>query len=210
MLIINEDDISKSYEEFRAKVKKGKLPENKNECVIDTKMAEAGYKIGDEITLNNKHLREKKLKIKGIIQSPEYLAMERGNSTLLSGKINYYVYVLEENINSDVYSELYIKYDTPEKAFTEEYDDYIEKKEIETTYAISGYYKEKFNDLINQYQIEITTARAQYDAEKSKIDAKFIEAQNEIDNKKIRNTKAFREENALFRCIYFVFWLKRG
>ena len=166
------------------KVKKGKLPENKNECVIDTKMAEAGYKIGDEITLNNQHLREKKLKIKGIIQSPEYLAMERGNSTLLSGKINYYVYVLEENVNSDVYSELYIKYDTPEKAFTEEYDDYIEKKEIETTYAISGYYKEKFNDLINQYQIEITTARAQYDAEKSKIDAKFIEAQNEIDNKK--------------------------
>ncbi len=166
------------------KIKKGKLPENNNECVIDTKMAEDGYKIGDEITLDNKYLKEKTLKITGIIQSPEYLAIDRGNSILLSGKINYYVYVLEENINSTVYSELYIKYDTPEKAFTEEYDDYIEKKEIETTYAISGYYKEKFNDLITQYQIDITTARAKYDAEKSKIDAQFKEAENEIENKK--------------------------
>ena len=161
----------------------GENPKNNNECVIDKKMHNDGYEIGDEITIESDLLKEKKLKIVGVIQSPEYLAIDRGNSTLLSGKINYYVFVNEANVNSDIYSDLYIKYDTNSVAFTEMYDDYIERKEIEATYAVSGYFKDKYNEIITDQQIKITSAKAEYEAEKAKIDAQFIEAENEIKNK---------------------------
>ena len=161
----------------------GENPKNNNECVIDKKMHNDGYEIGDEITIESDLLKEKKLKIVGVIQSPEYLAIDRGNSTLLSGKINYYIFVNEANVNSDVYSDLYIKYDTNSVAFTEMYDDYIERKEIEATYSVSGYFKDKYNEIITDQQIKITSAKAEYEAEKAKIDAQFIEAENEIKNK---------------------------
>lgn len=161
----------------------GENPKNNNECVIDKKMHNDGYEIGDEITIESDLLKEKKLKIVGVIQSPEYLAIDRGNSTLLSGKINYYIFVNEANVNSDIYSDLYIKYDTNSVAFTEMYDDYIERKEIEATYAVSGYFKDKYNEIITDQQIKITSAKAEYEAEKAKIDAQFIEAENEIKNK---------------------------
>lgn len=161
----------------------GENPKNNNECVIDKKMHNDGYEIGDEITIESDLLKEKKLKIVGVIQSPEYLAIDRGNSTLLSGKINYYIFVNEANVNSDVYSDLYIKYDTNSVAFSEMYDDYIERKEIEATYAVSGYFKDKYNEIITDQQIKITSAKAEYEAEKAKIDAQFIEAENEIKNK---------------------------
>lgn len=161
----------------------GENPKNNNECVIDKKMHNDGYEIGDEITIESDLLKEKKLEIVGVIQSPEYLAIDRGNSTLLSGKINYYIFVNEANVNSDIYSDLYIKYDTNSVAFTEMYDDYIERKEIEATYAVSGYFKDKYNEIITDQQIKITSAKAEYEAEKAKIDAQFIEAENEIKNK---------------------------
>lgn len=161
----------------------GENPKNNNECVIDKKMHNDGYEIGDEITIESDLLKEKKLKIVGVIQSPEYLAIDRGNSILLSGKINYYIFVNEANVNSDIYSDLYIKYDTNSVAFTEMYDDYIERKEIEATYAVSGYFKDKYNEIITDQQIKITSAKAEYEAEKAKIDAQFIEAENEIKNK---------------------------
>lgn len=161
----------------------GENPKNNNECVIDKKMHNDGYEIGDEITIESDLLKEKKLKIVGVIQSPEYLAIDRGNSTLLSGKINYYIFVNEANVNSDIYSDLYIKYDTNSVAFTEMYDDYIERKEIEATYSVSGYFKDKYNEIITDQQIKITSAKAEYEAEKAKIDAQFIEAENEIKNK---------------------------
>lgn len=165
------------------KVKKGSAPTNQNECVIDTKMNKDGYNIGDEITINSDLLKDKKLKIVGVVQTPEYLAIDRGNSNLLSGKINYYIYINESNVNSKVFSDLYIKYDTEKVAFTEKYDDYIELKELETTYAINGYYKDKYNSIITEQQLKLNSAKAEYQAEKAKIDAQFIEAENEIKNK---------------------------
>ena len=83
-------------------LKDGKLPSNNQECVIDSKMQLDGFNIGDKITINHDLLTEKELTIVGIIQSPEYLAIDRGNSTLLSGKINYYIYVNEDNVNSEL------------------------------------------------------------------------------------------------------------
>lgn len=163
-------------------LKEGKLPSNNQECVIDSKMQSEGFYIGDKITINHDMLNEKEMTIVGVIQSPEYLAIDRGNSTLLSGKINYYIYIYEDNINSDLFSELYIKYDTKFLAFTDEYNEYIEKKEIEATYEVSGYFKDKYNEIIINQERKIAEAKAEYEVQKADVESQISQAESNIAN----------------------------
>lgn len=161
----------------------GRLPKDINECVIDEKMHNSGFKIGDYVTFDSSVLNQKTLKIVGVIQSPEYLAVERGTSTTLSAKINYYVYVYEKNVVSDVYSDLYIKYNTDLEAFTNEYDEFIERKELEATHDVNNYFKDKYNEIISDTQVQLNTLKTEYQLEESKINEKFKEAENEIKDK---------------------------
>ena len=85
----------------------GNMPIEENECVVEknvlTKLNKA---IGDTIQLETEEkskIKEKNLKIVGIVQSPLYISRDRGTTTLSSGKIYFYVYVKPENINQDVY-----------------------------------------------------------------------------------------------------------
>ena len=86
----------------------GNMPIEENECVVEknvlTKLNKA---IGDTIQLETEEkskIKEKNLKIVGIVQSPLYISRDRGTTTLASGKIDFYVYVKPENINEDVYT----------------------------------------------------------------------------------------------------------
>ncbi len=113
-VIINESDL-----EYVAKILdikntnvpillEGNMPIEENECVVEknvlTKLNKA---IGDTIQLETEEkskIKEKNLKIVGIVQSPLYISRDRGTTTLASGKIDFYVYVKPENINEDVYT----------------------------------------------------------------------------------------------------------
>ena len=50
------------------------------------------------------------MKIVGTVQSPLYVSRDRGTSKLGTGKVDYYIYIPEYNINAkDVYTQIYIK-----------------------------------------------------------------------------------------------------
>ena len=161
----------------------GRLPEAVNECVIDYKMYSDGYKIGDVITIDNDLLFEKTMTIVGVIQSPEYLSTDRGSSTTLSAKISYYIYINEANVNSEIYSDLYIKYDTNTETFSEEYDEFMERKELEATYDITGYYKDKYNEIISNMELQLSAAKTEYQLEEARVNAKIDEAEKDIRDK---------------------------
>ena len=104
------------------KLLEGNLPQNDDECVVEKSFLEFNNKkIGDTIELEiekNKdsdgneidYLKNNKLKIVGVVQSLMYISSDRGNSKLGAGKVNYYLYVNQNNINAtDVYTNLYIK-----------------------------------------------------------------------------------------------------
>lgn len=120
---------------------KGELPVNENECLVEESFLSANNKsIGDTIqveieeTTNDngdkiQYLKNNEMKIVGTVQSPLYISRDRGSSNLGAGKINYYVYILKENINAtDVYTNIYIKVKDADKYTTssDKYEDYIE------------------------------------------------------------------------------------
>ncbi len=61
-----------------------------------------------------------------------YISRERGSTKLASGKINYYIYVPQSEIISQIYTEIYVRVKDADKldTFSDEYEDKVKKSEI--------------------------------------------------------------------------------
>jgi len=99
----------------RIQLLEGRYPTSANECLVDNSKLStpSSYKIGNTITLTSesgnapKGLGITEFTIVGIIRTPYYLSYERGNTTIGSGKIGTFIYVPDDAISADYYSEIY-------------------------------------------------------------------------------------------------------
>ena len=76
----------------KPKLVKGRMPEKADEVVIDNQMSDS-IKIGDKITIDSDLVLNKTLTVTGYVESPLYISTERDSTTLLSGQINYFLYI---------------------------------------------------------------------------------------------------------------------
>ena len=76
----------------------GNMPENIDECVVEKSfLEETGKKIGDSLEIepeetdgeDTEYLKNKTLKIVGVVESPLYISRERGSTKLGTGVVNY-------------------------------------------------------------------------------------------------------------------------
>ena len=118
------------------KLQQGEMPKDETECVVEESFLKGTNKqIGDTITieaedtLSGPNLKNKEVKIVGTIRSPLYISRERGSTKLASGKINYYIYVPQSEVTSNIYTEMYIKVKGAEEldTFSDEYTDKIKE-----------------------------------------------------------------------------------
>ena len=132
----------------------GSFPTAENECLVEQEfLTENNKKIGDTVQINVEtmqdyngneiqYLKNNEMKIVGTVQSPLYISSDRGTSSLGTGKIDYYTYILKENVNTEIYTKIYAKVKDADKYITSEddYEEYIEnvKSEIEEIKAESG------------------------------------------------------------------------
>ena len=116
------------------KLIKGRLPKEKNEVVIDNDFRKE-IKIGDKLIIDSPLVDEKEVTVTGYIESPLYISTERESTNLLSGMIDYYLYIPEENIISPVATTAYIKLDSKDSRFSKDYESLVKKakKEIKST-----------------------------------------------------------------------------
>ena len=112
----------------------GNMPENDNECVVEESFIKSINKtIGDTIEIKNQeniqYFKNSELKITGIVESPLYVSTERGTSKLGTGQIDTYIYVNNDNIIPNIYTEIYATIENADKYKTnsKQYEDIIEK-----------------------------------------------------------------------------------
>lgn len=126
------------------KLIEGRFPENELECVIDSSVMNSDdFELGSyiEIEDNSGILKNKKLKIVGIVNSPIYLSRQRGSTNLASGTIDYFMYVPLENFNTNgVYSSLYLTLDTDEFVYSDEYEELLSSVVAEIKEKDSSFY----------------------------------------------------------------------
>lgn len=98
----------------KIEILKGRMPKDNTEVIVEQSMInKEKLKIGDYITVNDDTIKNKDLKIVGIVKSPLYITSEtgtanRGNTNIGTGKINYYAYTNSDNFNIDYYTEIYL------------------------------------------------------------------------------------------------------
>lgn len=115
----------------KPKLIKGKLPTKENEVLVDNDFR-SEIKIGDTLTIDSPLIKNKTLTVTGYVESSLYISTERDSTTLLSGTIDYYLYMPIENITSPSPTTAYIVLDKDMSRFTKDYDKLVkqEKKKI--------------------------------------------------------------------------------
>ena len=121
----------------------GRLPLNNDEIVVDKKFFnDANLSFGDYIFIDNSSLRNKNLKVVGVIESPLFFAHEyMGTTNVGNGELHYVSYVLENAFNTNYYTSINL---TVSDSFnllctSEEYDTLIDF----VSYKIDGIKEER-------------------------------------------------------------------
>ena len=129
----------------RLDLKAGRLPEKAGECVVDEKSAELydDIKIGKTMNISRGEsdseitLKTTKFVIVGIVTSPRYISLDRGQTKLGTGKLDSYIYVMPSAFSSDDVNELFVKmrYSDAIDSFSDEYSERSNKiaEEIKKT-----------------------------------------------------------------------------
>lgn len=196
--VLHVESLNKSVN--RIKAKKGKIPEKKGEIFLDSEYALArGYEVGDSIKLKQEEdglLREENYTVCGIGTSPLYISFNRGNTTLGSGEISGFAYVVPEDFDQEVYTQIYLRFHGSEDltSYTDAYDNLIEKVQG----AVEGIEKERceirYNDVKEEAEDALNDAGKELrDGEKELTDGKkeFSDGEKELNEakKEVKNGK---------------------
>ncbi|MDY3014976.1 MAG: FtsX-like permease family protein [Evtepia sp.] len=116
-------------------LKEGRLPQAPNECLVEPLLLEeSGLSIGDTISLNTGEgtykdaLSVQEATIVGVATSPLYISIDRGSSSLGTGKVSAYIMLPDAAFSMDYYTDAYLLVDGAEKleTYSDEYDDLME------------------------------------------------------------------------------------
>ena len=177
-------------------VVEGRLPETNTECVIEKNKDLGSYKIGDAITIDNDTLKEKTLKIVGFVKSPLYISRERGSTKLLNGKVNFYMYSLITNFDSDYYTESYIKLNNNDSTYSKRYEQLINTEEDKLEIITNEFIETRFNNEKNDALKELNDNIDKYNKEKKDAYKKLDDAEAKINkNEKTLNSNLTKLNN---------------
>ena len=178
-------------------LEEGRLPQTNKECVIEKNKDLGNYKIGDTITIDNDTLKEKTLTITGFVKSPLYVSRERGSTKLLNGKVNFYMYSLITNFDSEYYTEAYIKLKTNESTYSKSYEQLINTEEDKLKVITNDFAETRFNNEKNDALKELNDNIDKYNKEKKDAYKKLADAEEKINkNEKTLNSNLTKLNNS--------------
>lgn len=186
----------------------GRLPEDSNECLLDNlyvRFNNPSDLIGKKIIIENNDVddkgnpifTQKELTIVGVCNSPLFISSERGNTSIGSGKIDFYIYVKNDVINLDYYTNIYANVKGA-KEFLTDSDKYLETVNviISKVEEIKTQREEaRYNQLVNDAREELEKAKAEFDTEKVKADNEILDAENKINDAKSKIESSENELN---------------
>lgn len=164
----------------------GNLPQTPQECVVDSTVfgeAQIGQKIylseeNEEDDLENFSYEE--YTISGIVQSPNYIQTERGNTSLGNGKITGFVYMPLESFDVDFFTEILLKFDEDYVIFSEAYDTYMDEKEAVWENLTQTAADSRYDRIVGEAEEELADAKQEFAEEKAKAEKELEDARIEL------------------------------
>lgn len=130
--VLHLESISSNFNLLTAD--EGRIPEKSGEIFLDKPFAKnRGYKIGDTISVSedgdSELLKKTTYTVVGIGSSPLYISFNRGNTTLGSGEVSGFGYILPEDFDQEAFTQIYIMVHESGDviSYTDAYDKLIRK-----------------------------------------------------------------------------------
>ena len=188
-------------------VTSGRVPENQNECVVEEAFLQGTeYNIGDTIKVQVDNitdddgndisvLKTNDLQIVGTVRSPMYISTDRGTTKLGSGVINYYLYVSPDNINANIYTNIYLTVNGAKdlKCYDDKYEDLIKQAEDEIEKIADARKEARYNALFDKANQKLQDAKNEFETQKADGEKQLQDAENEINSAKNQLEKGRNE-----------------
>mgnify|MGYP005776058921 CR=1 FL=1 len=169
-------------------VSEGRLPERSGECFLDKEFADSGdYKVGDTITVvqdgDSELLKKETFTVTGLGSSPLYISFSRGNTTLGSGEINGFMYVLPEDFDQEVYTQIYIRIHEAEEliSYTDAYDNLVDKIQDRVEGIQEVQCQARYQEVVSDAQKEIDDARKELEDGKQEAEQELADAREQLE-----------------------------
>ena len=182
----------------RISVTEGKAPEKSGEIFLDCIFAESnGYKVGDQITLkeggDSELLKKTDYTVVGLGESPLYISYNRGNSTLGSGEVNGFAYVLPEDFDQEVYTQIYVQAHGAQDliSYTDAYDSLIERVQERVEGIEAERCQVRYDEIVEEANDKLADARQELEDGKKEANEKLADARQELEDgkKKLKDGK---------------------
>ncbi|MBD5099057.1 MAG: hypothetical protein HDT35_05845 [Clostridiales bacterium] len=170
------------------KVAEGRLPEAPDECVTEhLLLVKLGLQVGDrlEVTLTEDHegdLENTAYTIVGVVDSPLYVGLDRGSSSLGNGSVDAFVYVPGENFTFDYYTCAYFTGQglAALDGYGDEYEDEIDAL-VDSLDGLADQRAQLRHDtLIGDARAELDDARREFEDAKADADKELADAWQEL------------------------------
>ncbi len=142
----------------------GRMPEAPDECVIDAYQFDESM-IGKQITVSDSNSEETKDSLRydsytvvGLVNSPAYINMERGTTSLGNGRVGAFMYIEPEGFCFDYYKEMYVLCQDDYDIYTDEYEDYIDGLSEDVEAALKRAADDRYADMQADIQKEYDDA----------------------------------------------------
>ena len=170
-------------------VTEGRLPEKSGECFLDSTFASSqNYEIGSTITLredgDSKLLKNDSYTVVGIGKSPLYISFNRGNTTVGSGEVNGFAYILPEDFDSEVFTQIYVRAHEVDKvtSYTDAYDNLIEKIQKKVEGIEEERCQARYDEVVSEAQDKIADAEKELADGKKDADKELADAKKKLDD----------------------------
>ena len=170
----------------------GRLPKDANELIVEENFINKNnYKIGDTITLNDDDLINKEVTIVGTVLSPLYfnnakVNQNRGTTSIGTGTINYYSYMLPSNFNIDYYTTIYLTINSAKKEITskDSYEKLITEVEKNINKIKSLQEEKRYNNIYEEANKEIADKENEATKELNNAKKKLNDSKETLDKSK--------------------------
>ena len=169
-------------------VQEGRLPEKSGEIFLDSTFASTNeYKVGDKVALredgDSPLLVTTEYTVVGTGRSPLYISFNRGNTTLGTGEVNGFGYVLPEDFDQEIYTQIYVTVHGAKglTSYTDGYENLIAKIKDRVENIADDCCQIRLASVKADAQEEIDDAQKKLDDGKKEADEKLADAKEELD-----------------------------
>lgn len=179
-------------------LQEGRLPEKAGECLVEPRfLQETGLSVGDTITLDTgtgdykDALKQTEFTIVGSANSPLYIGVERGSSTLGTGKVSYFILLPMESFDMETYTDAYLLFEGASQLMTysdayeqlvEERTDQLEPLSKERAQLRGDSIRDEAQEEIDKAKQELSDAEAEVAQELADAEAELSDARKKLDD----------------------------